>query len=69
VNTTLLRSFVAASTALPALAAAQAAVADQESEPSRLWWMWIALVLVLLATLIALFVRRDPRARAGGRTG
>ena len=52
----------------PTLALAQenAAPAPVPAE-SSLWWMWIALALLLVGAMVALFVTQEPRARAAQR--
>jgi membrane protein YdbS with pleckstrin-like domain len=48
---------------LPALAAAQAASEAPRAE-SQLWWMWVAVAVVLVGALAAIFMSREPRSRA-----
>jgi hypothetical protein len=64
VNTILLRTYLAAITAAPALARA----AEEPSERPRLWWMWVAVALLLLAALVAIFAGRDPHRGDRGST-
>jgi heme/copper-type cytochrome/quinol oxidase subunit 2 len=52
-----------AATLTPVLASAQA---GEQSDPGRLWWMWVAVSVVLLAGLVAIFASGD-RARASDR--
>jgi hypothetical protein len=48
--------------AAPVLALAQEAAGNTPApSESTLWWMWIALALVLLGALVAIFARREPR--------
>jgi integral membrane sensor domain MASE1 len=49
-----------------ALAQENAAPAPVPTE-SSLWWMWIALALLLVGAMVALFVTQEPRSRAAQR--
>lgn len=47
--------------ALLSLAPALARAQDASPTESKLWWMWIALAVVLVGALIAIFAAHEPR--------
>ena len=56
----IVRTAVLAASTWPLAAVAQASQAgDQQSDSSRLWWMWIAVAIVV--ALVALFAKRESR--------